>query len=445
MLCVPALLSSAARPDPGSALVPDPTEISIGAEPPRLAESPSGSNFPFSPKGDPEKDKKWFEYQRALKAESAAYKAKSSGHGLVMFGDSLTERLVGTCMGGKQGHAIRDKLPEFANNTIRPEWHGVQMHGICGNTADDLLWRVTDGGELSHSMKEDPRLLFSVLIGTNGKLSPSLAPVMPIPPAAPHPTSAPRPTSPARPPTCADLGSNKTVKQTQSSVSEVAREILRHAKGRVLVNGLLARGSRTGGTPKGRDWAHDIHEVNSMLEESVQRLQEKFGVCRIAFAGCTEAILKEHRHSPEQEGTMLRRHLCDVNEDSDCVHEGVNITRVPDGVHPNEHGWRALYRDCLRPELNKLAECDDDGAAVPRVTSADAGAVGITLCPLCVRPKRTGHEDAAPNCCSPGAAWDGMCGKDGPYTWQDGYRACQEEFPGIAPIGSRGRESTLPS
>ena len=85
-----------------------------------------------------------------------------------MFGDSITERLRGTCKGNPQSDAIRDGLPEFVDTEIRQHWPRLQLHGICGETADELLWRLRVGGELSQRMADDSRLLISLLIGING-------------------------------------------------------------------------------------------------------------------------------------------------------------------------------------------------------------------------------------------------------------------------------------
>ena len=38
----------------------------------------------------------------------------------------------------------------------------------------------------------------------------------------------------------------------------------------------------------------------------------------------------------------------------------VNEQTMPDGVHPNGEGWRRLYGECIRPELEKLSHpCTD--------------------------------------------------------------------------------------
>ena len=43
----------------------------------------------------------------------------------------------------------------------------------------------------------------------------------------------------------------------------------------------------------------------------------------------------------------------------------------------------------------------------------------VALCPKCGRV-----GDSKSNCCSPGGAWEGMCGEGGQYTHHDGYQAC---------------------
>ena len=127
--------------------------------------------IPFSPRNDSEDDAQWFTYQQVLRSEAAEYRPPPDDqpNGLVMYGDSITERLNGTCKGGPQSLARRDGLPEFASSTIRKDWR-IQLHGICGEAADELLWRLTSGGELPPRMAADSRVLFNLLIGTNGTL-----------------------------------------------------------------------------------------------------------------------------------------------------------------------------------------------------------------------------------------------------------------------------------
>ena len=126
------------------------------------------------------------------------------------------------------------------------------------------------------------------------------------------------------------------------AISEVMRHILHNSAGRLLVNGVLPRGSHTGGTPHGRDWANDIPELNRLLEESVSRLREKWGKCRLAYAGCTQNAFLQH---PARSALSLPassialvasdRQLCRPDVDGPaCEHTGINVSTMPDGLPP---------------------------------------------------------------------------------------------------------------
>ena len=52
-------------------------------------------------------------------------------------------------------------------------------------------------------------------------------------------------------------------------------------------------------------------------------------------------------------------------------------------------------------------------------------------CPRCGQ-----HNEATPNCCSIGGAWEGRCDEGGTHTWHDGYRACLGVAVAPSPVAS---------
>ena len=51
------------------------------------------------------------------------------------------------------------------------------------------------------------------------------------------------------------------------------------------------------------------------------------------------------------------------------------------------------------------------------------------------------HKSGAPNCCSEGGAWAGMCDEGGKHTWHEGFQACSR----TSEASSRLRPSSQPA
>ena len=58
---------------------------------------------------------------------------------------------------------------------------------------------------------------------------------------------------------------------------------------------------------------------------------------------------------------------------------------------------------------------------------AEREAQHSTLRSSCSKCGQNGH--ARPNCCSPGGAWEGLCGDGGLHTWHEEYMACNTALP----------------
>ena len=114
----------------------------------------SGSLLPtgcWQPRDNTVDSELWRAFQKTLAGEAAAYQAPPAGEasGLVLFGDSITERLRGTSLGQPKQEALDDGLQGMVNATFRTRWPVLQLHGVSGDVAEpDLLWRITQGGEL---------------------------------------------------------------------------------------------------------------------------------------------------------------------------------------------------------------------------------------------------------------------------------------------------------
>lgn len=264
----------------------------------------------WQPRENTTQSGQWWAFQKKLAGEATEYQPPPAGEasGLVLFGDSITERLRCTSLGQPKQEALDDGLLTVVNATFRTRWPALQLHGVSGDVAEpDLLWRITEGGELSPQMVADPRLLMSLLIGTN------------------------------------DIGRmNKTAADTHKSVVAVARALLAGSRGLLLINAILPRapspfdyGFETGTRI---DWAARVHETNALLAQSTRSLGSEFGTSRVAFANCTDLPFRGKNK----------------------FH--VNRHTMPDKVHPNRRGWRQLYNMCLQHELQHLERRATQGA-----------------------------------------------------------------------------------
>ena len=264
----------------------------------------------WQPRENTTQSGQWWAFQKKLAGEATEYQPPPAGEasGLVLFGDSITERLRCTSLGQPKQEALDDGLLTVVNATFRTRRPALQLHGVSGDVAEpDLLWRITEGGELSPQMVADPRLLMSLLIGTN------------------------------------DIGRmNKTAADTHKSVVAVARALLAGSQGLLLINAILPRAPSPfdNGFVDGTriDWAARVHETNALLAQSTRSLGSEFGTSRVAFANCTDLPFRGKNK----------------------FH--VNRHTMPDKVHPNRRGWRQLYNMCLQHELQHLERRATQGA-----------------------------------------------------------------------------------
>ena len=98
----------------------------------------------WQPREDPTDNAKWRAFQKTLMAEADEYEPAGAGQaaGLVLFGDSITERLRGTRLNEPKSEALEDDLPEVARTMISARWPTYQLHGISGDKAKPDLLRL---------------------------------------------------------------------------------------------------------------------------------------------------------------------------------------------------------------------------------------------------------------------------------------------------------------
>ena len=161
MIALPALAALEHRASGGGSVL-----VAGGELEPAKAACVAPEHCDCSPEGQ-FKRAGWSGFQQSLAAQALSYSAQSTTT-LVMFGDSITERLNASSM-GQPAECFNDTVAEV-RDTIESAWPNLRLHGIAGDQTTQLLWRLQSGGELSPQMAADPLLLSSVLIGINGAL-----------------------------------------------------------------------------------------------------------------------------------------------------------------------------------------------------------------------------------------------------------------------------------
>eukprot|EP00746_Dinoflagellata_sp_MGD_P150107 gnl/MRDRNA2_/MRDRNA2_82039_c0_seq1.p1 gnl/MRDRNA2_/MRDRNA2_82039_c0~~gnl/MRDRNA2_/MRDRNA2_82039_c0_seq1.p1 ORF type:complete len:313 (-),score=43.68 gnl/MRDRNA2_/MRDRNA2_82039_c0_seq1:67-1005(-) len=269
---------------------------------------------PYSSLRHPETEyKKWFEFHSKLVTEASTYESSNPGqYKLALIGDSITESWRGTSTGYPLNRTKGTK--EVFGETLAKRWPQPMVLAISGDWTQHVLWRLSHG-ELSPAMAEDPRLMFSLLIGTN------------------------------------NLGKKDhyrhSANESYEGIMAVARRLLEKAKGKLLLNALLPRGD---GTPDLRQscpgpscdvdpnglplnsFNEKIDFVNKKLASSAQALAQEFPG-RVGFIDCGGTFRTDPKDSSEQ------------NE--------VRVDLMPDRLHPNAEGHQLMAK-CLQGALEKL-------------------------------------------------------------------------------------------
>ena len=108
-----------------------------------------------------------------------------------------------------------------------------------------------------------------------------------------------------------------------------------------------------------------------------------------------------------------------------CCNTGGSWQGMCDGG--GTHTWSEGHQACNEgsAEDERASETHDAGGSAPgekKHVSAKDGNAAKHGCAKCGR-----NGQMAPNCCSSGGAWEGMCDSGGLHTRSEGYQACKYE------------------
>lgn len=224
---------------------------------------------------------------------------------LVLLGDSITESWQGSSYGSTTGSrlaGVKEVLPRLASEVGADPL----VMGISGDQTQHLLYRMAT--ELPPMLREDPRALFLVMIGTN------------------------------------NLGSGHSPEPTSRGVLAVARWLLERTQGKLVLAKLLPRGDHSKLVPlcpprcaddgaAYKSFASAIDKVNELVEASFEELGAAFGTHRTTLIDC-------NTHFVAPDG-------------------GVRPELMPDMLHPNAKGLGFLaqcYREAIVTGRAKTTE-----------------------------------------------------------------------------------------
>ena len=252
--------------------------------------------------GTPRFRRQWTACQKRMVEAAGLYvQAPADEHRLVLLGDSITESWRGAsiCVQMPRARAVPDVLAR----TLAARWPSPVVLGIGGDMTQHVLWRLSEGGELTPTMAADPRLVTVVLIGTN------------------------------------NLGRGHDATQTVAGVVAVARHLLEHTRGKVVLNALFPRGDGAkrshapmtadpaGGPPR-RTFLPLIARVNAALNASASGALAKAFPGRLSYVDCSAVYFSRRPNADEE----------------------VKVRLMPDKLHPNALGHK-IWAECLNDAI----------------------------------------------------------------------------------------------
>ena len=247
---------------------------------------------------------------------------------LALLGDSIFEGIRGTRIGLRHHHykalpnATLLGLREWHNQSFLPPYVGA----TSGSATQHLLWQLnnTHAPLLPASLRNQPRLVIALLIGTN------------------------------------NLGLGQPAEEAAAGVLTIAHWLLSQTSCRMLiVCGLLPAAPRRGRAPMGAPGSHDAWSrvINSTNAKILR------GMPTLSLSGSTDwrdggSVIGSGSNART---SCASRRACFV----DCgsafrTAMGVNLSLMTDGMHPNEAGMQILG-ECI-------------GSAI---ISSEGGAVGV--------------------------------------------------------------------
>lgn len=250
----------------------------------------------------------WQRCHQTLLADSQAWSPRGVGTQLVLLGDSITESWRGT----SYGRAVprTSGVPNVLGTTLASRWPGPLALGIAADCTQHLLWRL-QAGELSVAMRQAPRVIFVMLIGTN------------------------------------NVGRGHTPAEALRGILACATHVLNATRGKLLVNALLPRGDkRKRGRRKGLTYTADIEDVNRGLGESVRSTLHAAFPGRARFVDCGASFLRPH---DAVAASADNPHTASARGGGEVVERSL----MPDRLHPNAAGHRRWAR-CLEGPLQEM-------------------------------------------------------------------------------------------
>lgn len=258
---------------------------------------------------------------RALMARRAASGAAEAR--LVLYGDSITESLLGTAFGAPAERAAGSA--EVLAAELGGEWAHPLPLAIAGDQTQHLLWRL-EHGELPRALRSS-RAPLVVHIGTN------------------------------------NLGAGHLPAEAARGIVAVAGALLERTASRVLVLALLPRGDghRLGqlcpprcaapGTPFA-SFLPAVRRVNALLRAAVAELGARHPG-RVALADCGAPFEGADARTPPTAVAPPRAGAAGSSKRAAPARGGVERALMPDLLHPNAEGQRVLLR-CVAKHLRAL-------------------------------------------------------------------------------------------
>ena len=141
---------------------------------------------------------------------------------------------------------------------------------------------------------------------------------------------------------------------------------------------------------------HDIATGRKVDEREDEKFRSGDLDSPRATAWVTEAEAEAGEVRPPTAATERPATPSDADEDAEDA--------APDGWHYMLNEWLPHAQSSLLPLPSRGAE----------LAGAACASCGVNAA----------HESGAPNCCSQGGSWEGMCDEAGEHTWHEGFQAC---------------------
>mmetsp|Transcript_22363 Transcript_22363/g.47150 ORF Transcript_22363/g.47150 Transcript_22363/m.47150 type:complete len:322 (-) Transcript_22363:373-1338(-) len=245
----------------------------------------------------------WHRCHETMREDAETYApASNSTYRIALIGDSIMESWRGTAFCNRMRRCVG--LPALLRDSLGSRWPHPLVLAIASDQTQHLLWRLQNG-EISESMRRDPRLVAVLLIGTN------------------------------------NLGRGFTADETTSGVLEVVRLLSRMTQATIVLHALLPRAdsARSRKAKRARVRAHedgdsDKHDQDSFMP-AVRHVNAQL------YNATVWSLLLQER----------RLYFADCGHLFVAKAEAVDAQLMPDRLHPNVAGF-SLWARCLEREID---------------------------------------------------------------------------------------------